>query len=1638
MSVHKDPTAAAIPEAIQGRPRKASAPPTWNAKKAKNRRPSSPSSSDSDAASSSSKEGKSSSSEDDEIIIEKAAPSSGVETLRQQLISLALQLSGASTTEEAELISKKMDGVKNVLTLLQQSTSTARGETAPEGAVPSSSKTKTMRLPADRPIYRSYSVDDNPQIFLKRLEANLNANGYPAEKRSLALAASVTGAGEQWAASTFLSPMLWEEACSLFLAHFETEDMEARTLKKLDSVRQRKTETAASFIDRFSFWSSQLSETQQESPLLVKIFEEKINAYLFPSYSAAKAAREVAPSTLEECMKLLFRCDEVRLRPKHCDKCRTEHSPYLGCPRKMTTYAQAVQSKPSTLTSSSSTSISTPASRTEDASTVPTCSRCKRRGHEASACWKDETCGNCGRKGHITRVCRSSSKKVKAFATTAAVTEQSFDDFLHDATQSDSEEDVRVLPQFMMSSTRTPKEKPSEFITVPCTINGARFTLAYDSGAPEGDVLSLETFRERLPHIKIVPTKVKFETIRDSQASSSEEEQAFTTSEPLSMVICDGNTQRETLVKPILYSIPASVKDGILSLQTAATLGIAIVGVPTEFPEGNISNPRDEPSDEGVPESRSKDADQVSVPLNSAARDPALKQIGNLLTENANIKPGQFCTFPESEYDLLSQLTSTESIFVRQYKLPKATEQATDEQVSKWLKTGKIVEAPKDCQHNLPLWPVIQPKIDKNGRPGEMKTRVTVDFKELNKRTRSYIFFTPTSKQVFEKTFGAKVLSSIDLEQGYLQLRLTPQSRIYTTFTWKSTKYMFVGCPFGLANLPAHFQFVLTQILAECREFCMIFIDDIVVFSNSVEEHTVHLQKIISLLTKWNLRLAAAKCDLFCSQLRALGFVINGEELKVCPGRCARILEIPTPTTGRQIAAFLGATNFIREHIPNYAQVTAPLEELRSVKDLRAQWHKDPKYETAFKMVKDILRSPLSLSAPDYESTFQVAVDASQFGVGAVLFQECEVNARKFIALASSSLSKTQRNYPAFKRELLAIVFALRSFRPYLYGVHFKLYTDNRALSFLLNGKSKNYTLNFWAMIILEYDFEMIHRPGIQNVLPDRLSRLFSQFAATTGVIEKFPKKLQAFPMVIDFASPSAASSLAPDQVPEDKVKPSEDEATLMKFVAAEHEIAHAHGKSLVAQIWHKGYYWPTLHRMVKVVGSTCRACLQHNVIKTGFHPLHTVAATMPFDHISFDCFQMPLSKNGRTYGLIVKDRATQLILLRALKDMSALTFAKKLWKIFRDFGLPKIVQSDNGTNFTASVMKEVYQLAGVDKRWQAKYHHRSSGFIESGVRRAKELLIKKCSNNIDEWDDFLPATQLSLNLKISTKSGSTPFSLFFCRQPAKMAKYDGAQSAIEDEKDLIKRMESMQTIIWPAIRSKSEDFDKKIKQYFDKKITRGGQLAAFPVGSYVMMINHHRKSKADARYVGPFKILKENSGGTYTLLSKDGHLHPNKVPPNFLKMISFPGNPLTKRSAMRIIDCDSTEHDPDRKYLVESQGLEDYPEWVSPQQVVPQSEIKRFHKARQEVKQLYPDRTTDGLVFEPVPVDPELRKVYKGYQKWSRRTKHFRPDKDGRFTQISADAPTLDYYRELESQTRDQGREAQPSSHSEPQSCDY
>ena len=236
--------------------------------------------------------------------------------------------------------------------------------------------------------------------------------------------------------------------------------------------------------------------------------------------------------------------------------------------------------------------------------------------------------------------------------------------------------------------------------------------------------------------------------------------------------------------------------------------------------------------------------------------------------------------------------------------------------------------------------------------------------------------------------------------------------------------------------------------------FTVIFVNDILVFSKNVKDHATHLKKVIDTLTKANLRLRVEKCHFCYKKIALLGHILTKDSQEIDPSKVSNFMELPRPITGKQVESYLGLASYLRDYIPMYARIAAPLEALRKVKKITDDlWTKN--CQEAFDIFKKVLSAPPILSMPLDVVLFSIRIDTSKYKIGAILYQKTN-QGKRFICFASKALNKSQSNYPATKKELLAIMFALQKFRPWIYGRHFTLYSNHRALSFLLTQKQEN------------------------------------------------------------------------------------------------------------------------------------------------------------------------------------------------------------------------------------------------------------------------------------------------------------------------------------------------------------------------------------------------------------------------------------------------------------------------------------------------------------------------------------------------------------------------------------------------------
>lgn len=311
-------------------------------------------------------------------------------------------------------------------------------------------------------------------------------------------------------------------------------------------------------------------------------------------------------------------------------------------------------------------------------------------------------------------------------------------------------------------------------------------------------------------------------------------------------------------------------------------------------------------------------------------------------------------------------------------------------------------------------------------------------------------------------------------------------SKEKTAFITHNGLYEFNVLPFGLCNSTCTFQRLMTHVLRGLEwNICQVYIDDLIIFSRTFEEHLLHLEQVFSRLREANVRLKPSKCHFVQPQVEYLGHNFSAEGLRPNPSKVRAIKEFPVPTNTTGLKAFLGICNYYRRFIKGFAKIASPLNLLTS-KNVKFSW--TPACQESFDMLKQALVSAPILAYPDFRLPFHLYVDASQTGIGLTLGQI--VNGKEVaIAYAGRDLNPAERNYSATEREALAVFDGIKRFQSYLQNAKFTIHTDHNALKWLMSLDDPRGRLARWTMLIQQFDFDIIHRPGTANGNADALSR---------------------------------------------------------------------------------------------------------------------------------------------------------------------------------------------------------------------------------------------------------------------------------------------------------------------------------------------------------------------------------------------------------------------------------------------------------------------------------------------------------------------------------------------------------------------
>lgn len=895
---------------------------------------------------------------------------------------------------------------------------------------------------------------------------------------------------------------------------------------------------------------------------------------------------------------------------------------------------------------------------------------------------------------------------------------------------------------------------------------------------------------------------------------------------------------------------------------------------------------------------------------------------------------------------------SSTPIYTRQYPSPRKYWPVIQSQVEDWMKQGTTRLLQEHSPWNNPL--ITVQKKDVNGTVKGY--RVCLDPRPLNKLFPAIPYPLPLIKELLESLTGSVVFSRIDLRASFHQFQLKEEDQVKTTFTWRGTQYCFVGAPFGLKHVSSIFQIVMHAIFGSWS-FVRVFIDDIVIHSPTFASHRQHLLLVFLELRKFHLRVNPQKCELGRDKLGLLGYTVSQNGIAISQEKVLQLDQWEIPTTGKMLQRQLGFLNFFRELIPMYSKLTAPLDALiKNIKNLKGLWTDE--HSAIYGKLKEIMKSGLVLSFPDFSCPFCIATDASNKGIGGVLYQG-SIEKPKFISFAARSLSESERRYGATQRELLGVVFCLNKFQYHISGSKFTLYTDHKALTYMFDQKRlKPFLLN-WIETLLSFDFDVVYRPGIKNVLPDKISRLYDDdpleekenevvwMVPTTSHHTPSSNKrtyddLETNPVTTE----QKTSVEIPSRDPEDlEIVPETDRQQLL---ISSHSQGHFGAAHLVKNLIHQGKYWASLRRDAIELVKSCVPCQRFNIGKHGFHPLTPVTASMPWNHISMDLKSLPKSDKGYTYLLVIVDVFTKFTFLRPVKNKSASTVAKELPILFTDVGFPRILQSDNGTEFSNHVLKALYDSSGIRHRTITPYHARANGLAEKAVDISATVILKLANGAINKWHEFCPAAQFFMNNRVQNSTGSTPFTLMFARSSQPVGDFQNTGERVQDPDALASRVKYLTEIVYPTINVRLDAKNSKRAEYFNKK-HRIISDTLFQPGALVFVKDELRSNKTQPRYTGPFKIMRRTRGGTYELKGPDGTLYTR--PPNALKLVSQ-SMPFHEDSVeVERILSHKIINDEDHYLVKWKQREEQFNEWVPVTSFDSQAPIEAFWKSHQTNK---------------------------------------------------------------------------------------
>lgn len=787
-------------------------------------------------------------------------------------------------------------------------------------------------------------------------------------------------------------------------------------------------------------------------------------------------------------------------------------------------------------------------------------------------------------------------------------------------------------------------------------------------------------------------------------------------------------------------------------------------------------------------------------------------------------------------------------------------------------------------------------------RKPDGSTRFCVDYRKLNESTANVSWPLPRIDDALSILNGAKYFTTLDLAKGYYQVPVAPADQPKTAFTSHRGLYEFKAMPFGLKGAPATFQRLMMSILREENwEELLIYLDDVLIFSKSFEEHMVLLDKVFTKLRIANLKLQPSKCSFARSEVKYIGHVVSRSGVAPDDQKIRAVRDFPCPKSVSEVRRFVGMASWFRRFIKDFSTIAKPLTTLTE-KNRPFLW--DNTCQQAFDSLKTALSSAPVLAHPDFTKEFVVETDASDVGVGAVLIQD-----QRPIAFASRALTKEQKNYSATDKELTAVVFALGQFSMFLEARPFTLVTDHRPLIYLKELKNPTGRMARWRVEVESFDFKITHRAGKLMTVADALSR-----APLLSVVSLEGNWTNQDLVAVQMADPEIAeirtwvtTHKKPKKwnknvrrfvgkygphlkihngllkrvqgVQNQVVLPRSEASTVLDML---HDRCGHFGPEKTIAVVKERFLWRGWYRDITSYCRSCLKCLQRKNPSIPDNPPtgNLPVPARPFQWWSID-FQgpLPVTKQGNKYLCVFVDPFSKWIEAFPTPNQTAETTTRLLTdEVFSRYGVAEHIHSDQGKNFEAKLTKLVCDRLGIKKTRSSPYNPRGNGQVERMNRTlAERLALTLQEEDQRDWDLQLPAALAAIRSTENKVTRCSPAYLVFGYNPRTLA--DVIEPAQETTPTLLH--DKLQA--WEERLKRQRNVHAKVKQLIEdegeKRRQRGEtktKFHPFRSGDLVWMYQPDKKTGTAKKLIarkwrGPYRVSEKLGLTTYKLVPVKG-----------------------------------------------------------------------------------------------------------------------------------------------------------------------